>query len=193
MMKYGEYKYFCKECIRWILFGGGFLLISTTCHVRDNLAHNARVRTSMPLPVGSIDGDLFADIHGDISNLVELQNPSFSDVEACLHIKLLKEDQSAYWEFFESASLAGSISQVFFSRARHQKSWKVVLEYGPDYRVSSENLDLTRYGNPVNTFIVPEAPPEGTISYVYDYRGFSLFIKFSKRTRQLLSIALHRL
>ena len=131
------------------------------------------------------------DIHRHIHSVANLGSITPQNIGGALAVSLHKEKETAYTEFFRGGP-SGVFEHVVLKISRIKLSWLVSWDSSPELAPLEHQLDLSRYGRFVNMEINPRIPPEGTVSYIYDYMGFKLFIEFTNSSRRLRGVALHK-
>jgi hypothetical protein len=131
------------------------------------------------------------DLYRHIDCIVGLPMINVAEVGKALGIRLLKERENPYWEFYEAGAGSG-FERVYFNLSKQGPNWLLAWDYPLSHQPLESELDLSRYGAVKNIEVNPRIPPEGTLTHEFLYAALKVKVVFSAAKHRLRGAGLYR-
>lgn len=130
-----------------------------------------------------------------ISKIIELDNISKDAIEHTLGITFYEERLNPYYKRYLSKKSVGIISKVKFSepkKAAKSREKRLILDIDPAAKIIYYNDIKSRYGKGKISEIIPEARPEGLISFEHTVGKQTIVFQCTAKTYKLVSVIIVR-
>jgi hypothetical protein len=130
-----------------------------------------------------------------IAKITELRPLSKDNLEKTLGVDLKRQEiENRYWSFYAAALPHGTISSIEFSeplKGATSRELRVILSVRPSAKITYEQVK-SRYGIGNISDIIPEAMPEGLVSYSYTVDDQTITFQFTAKSYKLVTVIIVR-